>query len=323
MALVRELFGGPLDVVGDVHGEIEALRALLGRLGYDPAGRHPDGRRLVFVGDLADRGPDSPGVVRLVRRLADDGRAQVVMGNHEFNALKAAHDGKPKPDLSWLFPAARPFRHRGQTVPQTAAGPHAAEVLAFFASLPVALERGGPDPARVVHACWDDDAVELVRDAADVIAVYDRHRQRIERSLDAVRGEDERELRHQNDNPVKLLTSGRETLSPNAIVINEKPRYRHRDPWWGRAGSVPLTVVGHYWRVGLPGEEHEAHLFGPGPRHALLGSVMCVDFSVGRRFRERIDGPVSGPYLTSLGALRLPERVLYFDNAEPVRLLEG
>ena len=112
MALVRELFDGPIDVVGDVHGEIEALRALLGRLGYDGTGRHPDGRRLVFVGDLADRGPDSPGVVRLVRRLIDNGRAQAVMGNHEFNAIKAAHEGRPKPDLSWLFPAARPFRHR-------------------------------------------------------------------------------------------------------------------------------------------------------------------------------------------------------------------
>jgi trehalose 6-phosphate phosphatase len=45
------LFSGPLDVIGDVHGEFEALTALLGHLGYAADGGHPDGRRPVFVGD--------------------------------------------------------------------------------------------------------------------------------------------------------------------------------------------------------------------------------------------------------------------------------
>jgi hypothetical protein len=241
----------------------------------------------------------------------DEGHAQAVMGNHEFNAVRAYHDGKPKADQSWLFPAARPLRHRGIAVPQTIAGLQTEEIVHFFASLPIALERRGDHPVRIIHACWDDNAVELVRHERDVIDTYERHRQRIERTLDAesVRGEDERELRYQNDNLIKLLTSGRETLSPTAIVINEKPRYRHRDPWWGRTGEVPLTVVGHYWRIGLPGEQHEVAAYSvTGPRHALLGRVMCVDYSVGRRFRERIDGPLIGPYLTRLGALRLPER---------------
>lgn len=47
--LVRSLFPGALDIVGDVHGEIDALRALLARLGYDQHGEHRHGRRLVFV----------------------------------------------------------------------------------------------------------------------------------------------------------------------------------------------------------------------------------------------------------------------------------
>lgn len=57
-SLVQPLFDVPLDVVGDVHGEIEVLRSLIHQLGYDNAGKHPDGRRLVFLGDLTDRGPD-------------------------------------------------------------------------------------------------------------------------------------------------------------------------------------------------------------------------------------------------------------------------
>ena len=73
---IRPLFPGPVDVIGDVHGEIEPLRELLGRLGYDAAGKHPAGRRLVFVGDLGDRGPDSPAVIELVKSLVERGLAQ-------------------------------------------------------------------------------------------------------------------------------------------------------------------------------------------------------------------------------------------------------
>ncbi|WP_390630765.1 metallophosphoesterase [Roseiconus lacunae] len=60
-SLVHNLPDDPLDFVGDVHGEIDALRSLLNHLGYDEEGAHPDDRRRVFVGDLTDRGPDSPG----------------------------------------------------------------------------------------------------------------------------------------------------------------------------------------------------------------------------------------------------------------------
>ncbi|KNB53305.1 polynucleotide kinase-phosphatase [Streptomyces caatingaensis] len=83
---------GPFDIVGDVHGCREELESLLTRLGYllrrDDAGRpvdaeHPDGRTAVFVGDLVDRGPDSPGVLRLVMGMVTAGHALCVPGNHE------------------------------------------------------------------------------------------------------------------------------------------------------------------------------------------------------------------------------------------------
>ena len=77
---------GPLDIIGDVHGELGALRALLDRLGVDvDAGTAT--RPVVFVGDLVDRGPDSPGVVAVVRRLVEAGVAHCIIGNHELNLL--------------------------------------------------------------------------------------------------------------------------------------------------------------------------------------------------------------------------------------------
>ncbi|MER6468018.1 polynucleotide kinase-phosphatase [Streptomyces collinus] len=73
---------GPFDIIGDVHGCSAELEALLTALGYAD-GVHPDGRTAVFVGDLVDRGPDTPGVLRRVMSMVEDGHALCVPGNHE------------------------------------------------------------------------------------------------------------------------------------------------------------------------------------------------------------------------------------------------
>ena len=88
---------GPFDVIGDVHGCRAELEQLLDQLGYaidrDGAARpvnarHPS-RRAVFLGDLVDRGPDTPGVLRLVMGMVAAGTAFCVPGNHEAKLLKA------------------------------------------------------------------------------------------------------------------------------------------------------------------------------------------------------------------------------------------
>ncbi|WP_432137769.1 MULTISPECIES: polynucleotide kinase-phosphatase [unclassified Streptomyces] len=73
---------GPFDIIGDVHGCAFELESLLGKLGYVD-GVHPEGRTAVFVGDLVDRGPDSPGVLRRVMGMVESGHALCVPGNHE------------------------------------------------------------------------------------------------------------------------------------------------------------------------------------------------------------------------------------------------
>ncbi|MFJ8132222.1 polynucleotide kinase-phosphatase [Streptomyces hydrogenans] len=73
---------GPFDIIGDVHGCRSELETLLSRLGYVD-GAHPEGRTAVFVGDLVDRGPDSPGVLRRVMGMVAAGHALCVPGNHE------------------------------------------------------------------------------------------------------------------------------------------------------------------------------------------------------------------------------------------------
>ncbi len=88
---------GPFDIIGDVHGCASELRTLLTELGwqveYDGAtavgATHPQGRQAVFVGDLVDRGPDTPGVLRLAMGMVAAGNALCVSGNHEAKLVRA------------------------------------------------------------------------------------------------------------------------------------------------------------------------------------------------------------------------------------------
>lgn len=85
---------GPFDLIGDIHGCAGEAEKLLEKLGYSlgisgPEGarqydvRHPGGRKPVFLGDLVDRGPRSPDVLRLAMSMTQSGRAYTVMGNHD------------------------------------------------------------------------------------------------------------------------------------------------------------------------------------------------------------------------------------------------
>lgn len=85
---------GPFDIIGDVHGCADELQEMLTKLGYEiiwsnadgtrnVAVSHPQGRKAVFVGDLVDRGPNSPDVLRIAMSMQADGTGHVVQGNHD------------------------------------------------------------------------------------------------------------------------------------------------------------------------------------------------------------------------------------------------
>src|SRR6266702_3456018 len=84
---------GPFDIIGDVHGCFDELMELLTKLGYETgksagAWHHPEGRKMVFVGDLVDRGPKIPEVVRLVMDSVNFGSALCVPGNHDMKFMR-------------------------------------------------------------------------------------------------------------------------------------------------------------------------------------------------------------------------------------------
>jgi polynucleotide kinase-phosphatase len=86
---------GPFDIIGDVHGCFDELTGLLAQLGYEVAEDSdgcrvvpPAGRKVIFVGDLVDRGPKIPEVLRLVMSLVESGQGLCVPGNHDVKLLR-------------------------------------------------------------------------------------------------------------------------------------------------------------------------------------------------------------------------------------------
>jgi len=99
---------GPFDIIGDVHGCFVELCELLGELGYTISERAcedssswyhvqpPAGRRALFLGDLVDRGPNSPAVLRLVMGMVEAGTALCVPGNHDDKLMRYLNGRKVK-----------------------------------------------------------------------------------------------------------------------------------------------------------------------------------------------------------------------------------
>jgi protein phosphatase len=86
---------GPFDIIGDLHGCFDELHSLLTKLGYQIDSNyevhHPEGRKAIFLGDLVDRGPKIPEVLKLVMNMTESSRALTVPGNHDTKLMRKLH----------------------------------------------------------------------------------------------------------------------------------------------------------------------------------------------------------------------------------------
>ena len=342
-SLVSSLIAGPVDVVGDVHGEIGALQELMNALGYDAGGHHPGGRHLVFVGDLGDRGPDSPAVIELVRGLVTSGLAQCLLGNHELNLLR----GESKPGNRWYVDPSHAEQQPGGEFSECRPAPEPMKPvwMAFFASLPLVLERAD---LRVVHAAWIAGEIEALRRArGPIIDVYREFEAQSVRQMETEgllaaakselavwehRLEDrnspvpllpalgEVDERHQMGNPVRVVTSGVERLASASMYSSGKWRMCRRVPWWEDYVEPEPVIMGHYWRQAAPVAasdyaSQKPEMFDSAAPTAWVGkrqNVFCVDFSVGARFQERKKRVIK--FASHLAAMRWPEKELWFES---------
>lgn len=337
---------GPLDIIGDVHGELDALKRVLHRLGCDPGAGRVE-RPIIFLGDLIDRGPDSVGVCRLVRSLCEQGLAQCIIGNHELNVLRE----DPKEGNGWILGHDDGFHLNGRLHPfaSTKCEPaEAAEFTAWMRTLPLALTRSD---LRLVHACWLDDLARSLPVSGDLADLCRRADQRIRSSLDednvAIRANAERAdfanltnpdvrpnrllpnytrciVTEQRQNAVRGLTSGVEEPMrvEDFAFLGGKWRTTARSQWWNDYDDYPAVLIGHYWRRRSSPDPGKFDYWKPFGQFGWAGpnkNVFCLDYSVGRRYLERAKGTKGGAFEGGLAAMRWPERTLVFDDRdEPI-----
>jgi hypothetical protein len=151
------------DLIGDIHGHAEELGQLLHALDYHEVQgvyEHSE-RKVIFLGDFIDRGPQIRQVLDIVRPMVDGGKALAVMGNHEFNALAFHTEHLHRKEAYLRRRDNKNIRQHSQTILQLT-DKHLAGSIEWFGTLPMWLDLDG---LRVVHACWDDKAMAIIRAA--------------------------------------------------------------------------------------------------------------------------------------------------------------
>lgn len=347
MPFVQTLPKHPTDIIGDIHGEIEALTALLSQLGYSEAGNHPQPRSIVFAGDLVDRGPDSPAVMEKVIHLVEAGVAHCLLGNHELNILR----GVAKGGNDWIL---EKNTHAQSSANYQFATRQQREVfLDFLNRQPFVLE--GPH-LRIVHACWNTPAVQFLQQAQHSKLTVGQFYQQIETDIynkleagpkselkrremaqygdqiidpdwtaQLLPGHAEVDLALQMNNPLRVLTTSEEKVADKPFWAGGKWRMAERTRWWDHYAEQTPVVIGHFWRLFNNDARRITGMFGPDvfegtPSHAWMGknrNVYCVDYSVGQRHLERRQEKPAD-FHGKLAALRYPEWEVMHDDGSVI-----
>lgn len=302
------------DLIGDVHGCAKVLERLLQKLGYRKVQgvyQHAK-RRVVFLGDIVDRGPYIREALLLVHAMVQKGSAHMVLGNHEYNALTYCTKAKGLLNncVEYLRPHTSANAHLiAETLEQYVHHPEEwKEMLQWFRSVPLFMEFGDAQNEnifRVVHACWDHDIV------AQHKAVFGD-------------GHFDENFLHQSvlnltpeSNAIQLLTRGVVFPLPAGVKVvtqDGHSRSTFRTKFWAdkaqtygdllfQPDPIPVEIaalpiskdhrtnmvrygldqpplfVGHYWLKGQP--------------KPITNNIACLDYSAvkyGRLVAYRMDG---------------------------------
>jgi hypothetical protein len=278
------------DLIGDIHGHSVPLVELLKKLGYlrsNGVYRQAD-RKVIFLGDFIDKGPNQREVIDIVRPMVEAGTALSVMGNHEFNAIAWFIEDPENPGEYLREHSRRHLRQHQAFLDAYAGADDYADLIEWFRTLPMWLELPG---IRVVHACWDDT---LIR---DLELCFPSINQYLDENL-LVRAS--RKGRSERD-AIEILLKGKEIELPKGHEFFDKyghARHEVRVRWFDgdartyreaflgpekarshipedRIGADhllqyshddPPVFVGHYWLDSTP--------------ELLAPNIACLDYSV-------------------------------------------
>lgn len=297
-----------IDIIPDVHGQHETLLAALAGLGWRRAGSgwtHPEpDRRLLFLGDLIDRGPENAAVIRTVRSLIDGDRADLILGNHELNAMQF-HTRHPGTGLPLRRNDEKNTRqHRAFLAEFPPGAPETREVIGWLRTIPLLIERDG---FRAVHAAWAETTVAALRDVLPALRLDEAALVRSADKLDPLHA------------LVEEVTKGPETRLPPGVSFFDKDgseRRKVRLCWWRgdartwREVAMSVPDLDAIPETALP-DHVRAHTYPEGAKPVLFGhywmtgapqlqapNALCLDYSAGvggplMTYEVREEGPLS------------------------------
>jgi len=292
-----------IDLIGDIHGHADKLEELLLKLGYvknKGVYSHTD-RKVLFVGDYIDRGPQIRETLEIVKAMVDSENAIALMGNHEYNALcfhfqetEGGHLRKHLiKNIIQHYETLKQFQNRQSEYE---------EYLEWFKTLPLYYEN---DKFKAVHACWDNDNIEYLRK----ILVNDR-------LTDELIYESVKKGTKLNE-AIEQTLKGKEIEMPEGHFFTDKyglQRTEIRIKWWEDPSKMTyksisvetmdnlseqpvelsklrsldfysnndkIVFFGHYWLKGEPSQFKE--------------NICCLDYSIakgGKLVAYRLNGEI-------------------------------
>ena len=298
------------DLIGDVHGCAQSLERLLQQLGYQKRSgvyRHRD-RQAIFLGDIVDRGPRVREALHLVRDMVEQGSAQMILGNHEFNAIVFSTPSTTPGEYLRPHTSAN-IRQISETLEQFAEYPQEWQAfLRWFVELPLFLEIQHPltqQVFRAVHACWDQQLInqhratygdghidwQFIYRSAQKGSLEAITKQRLTGGIDLPLPDGETMV--SSDGYVRRAfrtkfwgheaqTYGQLLFQPDPIpeyIARSEISPEHRAQMVHYDQSQPPLFIGHYWLKGQP--------------RPLAPNLACLDYSAvkyGRLVAYRMDG---------------------------------
>ncbi|MBO4317736.1 MAG: metallophosphoesterase [Mailhella sp.] len=278
------------DIIGDVHGHAGKLRALIAQLGYEQkvgTWHHSEGRRVIFVGDLIDRGPEQMEAVKLARSMVESGIAVCIMGNHEYNALLHSFGYRELKDKD-------PHKSFLKEVPKES--PEYRECLDWFMTLPLWYET---EDVFAVHACPDAESMQTLQSVG--MGPDNRLNEHILTLAGLGRSAPHGTKEKAVYDAFETILKGIEIDLPEGVSFVDKDgteRHTMRVRWWDGAADTyrkaafmthpevlpdikladPITpcipgkpvFIGHYW------------LAPSASKQPMAENIVCVDYSAGK-----------------------------------------
>ncbi|HWV16258.1 MAG TPA: metallophosphoesterase [Cellvibrio sp.] len=307
------------DLIGDVHGCGATLERLLQKLGYSKIQnvyQHPR-RRVIFLGDIIDRGPRIREALLLAHSMVQKGSALMVLGNHEFNAItyctrvrgNIVRPGEEE-TVEYLRPHTPGYtRQIAETLEQFAHYPEEwNELIEWFKTQPLFMELGDASAGnrfRVVHACWDNELIaahrarfgdghfdeDFIHESAEPNSLSAKTKQRLisgvalplpqGMSLVSSDGYERNSFRTKFWSP-RAQTYGELLFQPDPLpkaIAKEPISKDHRSQMVNYSPEEPPLFIGHYWLRGQP--------------KPITNNVACLDYSAvkyGRLVAYRMNG---------------------------------